>query len=99
MPRSTTAGDRTDGLVRARKVDRPDAVVEVIGDVERVAGCRYTARKVEPCRCARTVDMCAETSTTGYDRADLRRGCVNGTDGMIGLVSNVERSTALRDSI
>ena len=34
MPRRTTAGDRADGLVRARKVDRPDAVVVGIGDVE-----------------------------------------------------------------
>ena len=32
MPRRTTAGDRADGLVR--KVDRPDAVVAGIGDVE-----------------------------------------------------------------
>ena len=99
MPRRTAAGDRADGLVRARKVNRPDAVVEVIGDIERAGGCRCAARIVEPCRCARTVGMYAETRTTGYDRADSRRGCVNGTDGIIGLVSNVERITALHDPV
>ena len=42
--------------------------------------------------------MCAGTGNiTRYDRADSRRACVNGTDGMGSSVSNVERITELGD--
>ena len=74
-------------------------MIAEISDIERAGGCRCAARKFEPCRCARTVDMCAGTGNiTRYDRADSRRACVNGADGMGSSVSNVERITELGDA-
>ena len=73
-------------------------MIAEISDIERAAGCRCAARKFEPCRCARTVGMCAGTGNiTRYDRGDSLRACVNGTDGMGSSVSNVERITELGD--
>ena len=73
-------------------------MIAEISDIERAAGCRCAARKFEQCRCGRTVGMCAGTGNiTRYDRADSRRACVNGTDGMGSSVSNVERITELGD--
>ena len=43
--------------------------------------------------------MSAGTDTTGYDRTDSCRGCVNGTEGLLGEIGNVERITALRDPV
>ena len=165
VPRRTAAGDRAHRLTRACKVDRPNAVVIVIGDVERAAAygqarrvvklrgitrsvgvprrkegagridgsgkkthlrsrgagayanlademiiiigdieraagshCR-TERKSKLCRCARTVGISADDTTRGYDRADSCRGCVNGTQGLVDSVSNVERITVLGDPV
>ena len=99
MPRRTAADDRahprSSGV--SPRANLANAMIAEIGDIERPAGCRCTSRKVEPCRYARTVGMCAGRTTTGYDRADSRRGCVNGTQGMLGEIGNVERITALRD--
>ena len=98
VPRRTVAGKRAHRPARACKIDRPDAVITEIGDVERAAGCRCcTGRKVKLCRCARTAAMSGGSGTTGYDRADSCRGRVNGTEGMPGEIGNVERITALRD--
>ena len=95
IPGGTAAGDRGDGLVCACEIDGPDTMIAEISDIERAAGCRCAARKFEPCRCARAVGMCAETANiTPYDRADSRRGCVNGTDGMRAEIRKVERITA-----
>ena len=95
-PRCSVTGDIAHRF--RSDIDGADAVIIAIGDVERVAGCRCcTGRKVKPCRCARTVEMSGGSGTTGYDRADSFRGFVNGTEGMLGEIGNVERITALRD--
>ena len=74
-------------------------MIAEISDIERAGGCRCAARKFEPCRCARTVGMCAGTGNiTPYDRGDSRCACVNSTDGMGSSVSNVERITDLGDA-
>ena len=100
--RRTAAGDRAHLRSGGGKVGRvyrnlADAVVIVIGDIERIAGSRRcTAWIVKPCRCARTIVVSTD-KTIGYYRADSHRACVNSSDRMPVFVSNVERITDLRD--
>ena len=102
MPRRTAAGKRAHLRSRGAgaRANFADAVIMLIGDIERAAGSRCrTERKSKLCRCARTIGISAGDTNTGYDRADSCRGCVNGTQGMPDSVSNVERITALGDPV
>lgn len=93
----SVAGDHSDHLVCARKVDRPNAVILGIGDVERAAGPRRcTAWPVEPC-CRAVTDGMLAARIGCYNCADSCRIYVDSSNVIAAYVSNVERSTALRD--